>query len=509
MEGTEATLAIVRRAQQRYVGSSAAVAQAVLVGVGRTVATWLARGDERALRLPGLGVLAARKVSTDSAGSQAQCSPTFVLAEDFAKTYRAKGPTVGAIDPFNRAGAEPLNFTAVCAGSGRAIQRAHAQVLWECAVEYLGSSRPAAPVGQQQRVGSAVQAALDLFPVGELRIISRSHEGQQQRRVHFVFSPVFCARAGLLPARGSAMQAQLETNYDQRHASTPDNVAAWLPVERETPVHSTAVTNRRTSARSSAARASPNRGRTPMSTMTTSELAACSTLSRALDLFGAITAPSAAAAAVTSASQSQHDSAVDRYTPDMVVPAAQVAMRLAKVLHYRPEAMPSASEQQRLGTALLAASVAGGTHPPARKAGGRKRVLDRSAFVRAMLTLAPVTTGAMAAAAGRGGRLPCRELLSRALDPTILLDDDDDDDDDDDEQQQQQQQAERKAGGTSTSTALVSAMPDLTSMLPKDRHVLALQPAKDASDYMLRMREYRGLEQRYVLWWTVGKGGEK
>ena len=75
---------------------------------------------------------------------------------------------------------------------------------------------------------------------------------------------------------------------------------------------------------------------------------------------------------------------------------------------------------------------------------------------------------------------------------------DNDDDDEQLQQQLQQQQAEGKTGGTSTSTTLVSAMPDLTAMLPKDRHVLALQPAKDASDYMLRMREYKGLEQRCV-----------
>jgi hypothetical protein len=85
--------------------------------------------------------------------------------------------------------------------------------------------------------------------------------------------------------------------------------------------------------------------------------------------------------------------------------------------------------------------------------------------------------------------------------------DNDDDDDEQLQQQLQQQQAEGKTGGTSTSTTLVSAMPDLTSMLPKDRHVLALQPAKDASDYMLRMREYKGLEQRCVPRWTMGKGG--
>ena len=83
---------------------------------------------------------------------------------------------------------------------------------------------------------------------------------------------------------------------------------------------------------------------------------------------------------------------------------------------------------------------------------------------------------------------------------------DNDDDDEQLQQQLQQQQAEGKTGGTSTSTTLVSAMPDLTSMLPKDRHVLALQPAKDASDYMLRMREYKGLEQRCVQTMDDGEG---
>jgi hypothetical protein len=83
-----------------------------------------------------------------------------------------------------------------------------------------------------------------------------------------------------------------------------------------------------------------------------------------------------------------------------------------------------------------------------------------------------------------------------------MLDDGGDDDDDDDEQVKGETEGKTKGGEkTNTSTSKSSAttivsMPDLSSMLPKERHALALQPAKDAADYMVRMREYKGLERR-------------
>ena len=49
---------------------------------------------------------------------------------------------------------------------------------------------------------------------------------------------------------------------------------------------------------------------------------------------------------------------------------------------------------------------------------------------------------------------------------------------------------------TTTTTTTTVALPNLQQMSPRERHELSVLPAKNAADYMLRMREYRGLEQR-------------
>jgi hypothetical protein len=65
---------------------------------------------------------------------------------------------------------------------------------------------------------------------------------------------------------------------------------------------------------------------------------------------------------------------------------------------------------------------------------------------------------------------------------------------------EEEDEIETLASGSNATAAAAAtttvALPNLQTMSPRERHELSVLPAKNAADYMMRMREYRGLEQR-------------